>query len=357
MSWTRAWRPGATRWPRYLRDCGLKPGDRVVAYLPNSPEAVIAMLATVSIGADLGELRSRFRCPRGRSTASATGAKARVRRRRLLLRRQALRSSAELRAILGELPSASNVSIYLRRWSPTDPGDPEHANTTFWEQALAGPACRVNRSSIEQVPFAHPLWILFSSGTTGLPKPIVHCHGGITLEQFKSLAFHMDLHARERMFFYHDHRLDDVELPRRARSWSTPYRCSTTAIPPIPSPTSCGRWSSRHPCEFLRREPDLCRGPRKGRYRSAGALRSRRAQVGGARRLAGDCRVHGLGLSQRESGCLGWHSGSGGTDICSGLVGGVVTLPVYAGEIQARQLGVAAYAFDERGQAVVRRGR
>jgi acetoacetyl-CoA synthetase len=67
---------------------------------------------------------------------------------------------------------------------------------------LAGPDPGREAFQFEQVPFAHPLWILFSSGTTGLPKPIIHCHGGITIEQLKLFHFHMDMHPRQRMFFF-----------------------------------------------------------------------------------------------------------------------------------------------------------
>ena len=76
------------------------------------------------------------------------------------------------------------------------------ANSISWEEALAGPEVSPADFKFEQVPFAHPLWILFSSGTTGLPKPIVHCHGGMIMEQCKALTLQMDMHPGERMFFF-----------------------------------------------------------------------------------------------------------------------------------------------------------
>jgi acetoacetyl-CoA synthetase len=183
-----------------LRKMGLAPGDRVVAYLPNSPEAVIAMLATVSVGAIWASCGPDFG-PRGvvdRFSQLAPkfafcvdgyyyGGKPFDRR-------------PELTTILSSLPSLERV-IYLRQLEPENP-TMLTANSMFWEDALAGPEIAPEDFEFEQVPFAHPLWILFSSGTTGLPKPIIHCHGGMVLEQHKALKFHMDVHRGERMFFF-----------------------------------------------------------------------------------------------------------------------------------------------------------
>ncbi len=75
-------------------------------------------------------------------------------------------------------------------------------HTLLWDEIFDHPPVPANEFQFEQVPFDHPLWILFSSGTTGLPKPIIHSHGGILIEQLKLFHFHADLHARERMFFF-----------------------------------------------------------------------------------------------------------------------------------------------------------
>src|SRR5258708_13782481 len=183
-----------------LRKMGLVRGDRVGAYWPNSPEAVIAMLATARVGAIWASCGPDF------------GARGVVDRFLQLAPKFAFCVDGyhyggkpfdrrpELGTILSSLPSLERV-IYLRQLEPAN-GALLTANSIFWEDALAGPEIEPDAFEFEQVPFAHPLWILFSSGTTGLPKPIIHCHGGMVLEQCKALKFHMDVHPGERMFFF-----------------------------------------------------------------------------------------------------------------------------------------------------------
>ena len=107
---------------------------------------------------------------------------------------------AEIRQIIEGLPTLAHV-VHLPYLDPEDL-TPLTPRSQFWADALAGADPGREAFQFEQVPFAHPLFILFSSGTTGLPKAIIHCHGGITLEQLKLFHFHMDLHARQRMFFF-----------------------------------------------------------------------------------------------------------------------------------------------------------
>ncbi len=193
-----------------MRALGIGRGDRVTAYLPNSPEAVIAMLATVSIGAIWASCGPDFG-PRG--VVDRFGQLA----PKLMFcvdgyyyGGKPIDRRPELKIILGSLPSLAQV-VYLRQLDPA--GEALTANTLFWEDALAGPEVPRAGFQFEQVPFAHPLWILFSSGTTGLPKPIIHSHGGMILEQFKAFDA-ADGHASRRAHvLFHDHRLDDVEFP------------------------------------------------------------------------------------------------------------------------------------------------
>ena len=332
-----------------LRKMGLVPGDRVVAYLPNSPEAVVAMLATVSVGAIWASCGPDFG-PRGvvdRFLQLAPkvafcvdgyyyGGKPFDRR-------------PELATILGSLPSLERV-IYLRQLEPGNAAKLTE-NSIFWEDALSGPEIRPDAFEFEQVPFAHPLWILFSSGTTGLPKPIVHCHGGMILEQHKSLALHMDVHPGERMFFF---------TTTGWMMWNFLVSALLVDVVPVlydgnpayPAPDVLWSMVERSGASYFGASPTYV-----GILEKAGIVPKDRFDLSRLKSVM-------LAGSPVTAECVAWfyrcvksdiwaYSGSSGTDVCCGIVGGVVSLPLYAGEIQARQLGVAAFAFDEQGQPVV----
>jgi acetoacetyl-CoA synthetase len=332
-----------------LRTLGVAPGDRVVAYLSNTPEAVIAMLATASIGAIWASCGPDFG-PRGvvdRFLQLAPklafcldgyyyGGKPFDRR-------------PELGNILRSLPSLEQV-IYLRQLEPHNDSRLT-AHTLFWEEALAGPDIARESFEYEQVPFAHPLWILFSSGTTGLPKPIIHCHGGMILEQIKALKFHMDVHPGERMFFF---------TTTGWMMWNVLVSALLVDAVPVlydgnpvhPEPDVLWAMVERTAASFFGASPTYVSILEK-----AGIVPKDRFDLSALKSVM-------LAGSPVTAECMAWfyrnvksdiwaHSGSGGTDLCTGIVGGVPILPVYAGEIQGRQLGVAAFAFNEQGRAVV----
>ena len=162
-----------------LRALGVEPGDRVVAWMPNIPETMIAMLATTAIGATWACCSPDF---------GARGALDRLAQLspKVLFCVDGYRYGGkdfdrreELRHIVGALHGVQHV-IYLPYLDRSGSGPP--ASTLSWHEVLAHPPVPAADFWFEQVPFDHPLWILFSSGTTGLPKPIVHGHGGIMLE-------------------------------------------------------------------------------------------------------------------------------------------------------------------------------
>ena len=193
-----------------FRRLGVGRGDRVAAVIPNIPEAVIAMVACASLGAIWSSCSPDF------GTQSLVDRFAQIAPKVLFVvdgytyggkpfdRTPVI---AELRAALPTLERTVLIP-YLdrgRRCRPTRP-------RSSWTDVLTGPAEPLR---FEPVPFDHPLWVLYSSGTTGLPKAIVHGHGGVVLEHAKAVGLMFDIARRRPDVLVHDDRLDDVELPRR----------------------------------------------------------------------------------------------------------------------------------------------
>jgi acetoacetyl-CoA synthetase len=334
----------------HLREVGVRPGDRVVGYLPNVPEAMIAMLAAASAGAVWAGASPDF---------GARGALDRLAQLRpvVLIAADGYRYGGRAFDRRGEVAEVVAGLPHLRQVVCVPVLGLEVAGlpvpVTSWADVVSGPSVGAGEFVCEQVPFDHPLWVLFSSGTTGLPKPIVHGHGGILLEQLKSLAFHQDLRSGDRAFFY---------TTTGWVMWNFLVSMLTSGIVPVlydgnpshPDVDVLWRLAQDSRARFFGTSPTYVESMKK-----AGVVPRERFDLSALEVVmpAGSPVAPAITAWFYEAVAddLWVATGSGGTDMCTGLVGGVPTLPVRAGEIQARCLGVAADSWDDAGRPVVGR--
>jgi len=183
---------------QFLREAGVLPGDRVGAFLPNIPEATIGFLATTSIGAVWSSCSPDF------GAESVIDRLAQIEPKVLLVSDGYTYSNKPydkmevVRKIAAAIPSVEKIVIipFLNEESAISKPDERYL---FWSELPQG---EEQDLTFQRVPFDHPIWVLYSSGTTGKPKAITHGHGGVLLEHFKYLAFHNDVHEGEHFFWF-----------------------------------------------------------------------------------------------------------------------------------------------------------
>jgi acetoacetyl-CoA synthetase len=329
-----------------LRASGVGPGDRVVAYVPNIVEAVVAFLACASIGAIWSSCSPDF------GARSVVDRFAQIEPRVLFAvdgYRYGGRDHDRLDVVRGlqdALPTLEQTIVlgYLE-------AEPELGRlraATRWEEFLAEGAGALE---LEQVAFDHPLWVLYSSGTTGLPKAIVHGHGGILLELLKQLGLHVDLQADDRLFWFTTTGwmmwnfvvaglLTEASVVLYDGNPGYPDLGALWRLAEEAGITTFGT-SASYIAACMKDGVDPCAGRDLSRLRAVGSTGSP---------LSPD----GFDWVYDRLGPDVWlFSTSGGTDLCTAFVGGVPTLPVYRGELQARALGAKVEAWNADGISVV----
>jgi acetoacetyl-CoA synthetase len=323
-----------------LQRLGVGPGDRVVAYLPNIPEALVAFAATASLGAIWATCPPEFG-PRSvldrlgqlePSVLLAVGGY--VWGDKLVDRRE------QVAAVRAGLPSLRAV-VDVRYAGDALPG------ALPWDELVAqeGPL------EFDAVPFAHPLCVLFSSGTTGLPKAIVHSHGGLLLEHLKNHALSWDLGPGDRLFWF----TTTAWMMWNALVSVLLTRASIVMIdgnPGYPDLSYQWRLVEETRSTFFGLSPAFTMACRK-----AGLTPGRDFDLSSVRTVceAGSpLPLEGYAWLYEQFGSdMFLNVGSGGTDVCTGIVQGYPLLPVWAGEMSAPCLGVDAVAFDADGNEVV----
>lgn len=336
-----------------LRALGVKPGDRVASYLPNLAETVVAMLAATSIGAvwaaaapefGVNTVVDRFAQIEPALVFVADG---------YAFGGKRFERTGEVESILAALPSVRHVVTvpYLRPGGRFEPQVPAGVMLHAWDELLAGQDPGPVEFRFEQVESSHPLWILFSSGTTGVPKAIAHGHGGMLVEHLKLFRLHFGASAASTWFFH---------TTAGWMMWNMLVASllgGGTAVfydgsPVWPGPDRLWHIAAETRATIFGASPTFVQIMEK-----AGLVPRDRFDLGALQMVVvtgAPCQPETFAWFYR---CVKqdlWvTSQSGGTEIASGFVGCSPLLPVHAGEIQCRMLGMNVQSWSDAGTPLV----
>ncbi|MFE3546043.1 acetoacetate--CoA ligase [Nocardia sp. NPDC059177] len=330
-----------TVFARTLREQGVEAGDRVIGYLPNIPEAIVAFLATASIGAVWSACGQDYSAKAALDRLGQLDPTVLVTADGYRFGGKAHDKRADIAALQDGLPGL-RATVAVSQLGLDVPG------ALPWSDAVADAGLGVIETT--PVDFDHPLWIVFSSGTTGLPKGIVHGHGGVLLEHLKAVALQSDIGPEDTFFWF------------TSPSWMmwnfqvAGLLTGSTIVtydgsPTAGSPDALWRLAAQVRATVLGTSPGYVLGCIK-----AGSVPRSDHDLSALRTVG----ITGSALPVSSALWLGENAGehvqvssiSGGTDVVSAFIGGVPTVPVWPGELSAPYLGVALDAFDEAGESV-----
>jgi acetoacetyl-CoA synthetase len=325
-----------------LRRLGVGPGDRVAAYLPNVPEAAIGLLATASLGATWSSCAPEF------GTRSVVDRWSQIEPKVLLTvdgYRYGTRDvdrADEVAAIRAALPSLT-ATVLVPYLDPDAPLD----GASAWADLRSESA----PLEFEPVPFDHPLFVLYSSGTTGLPKPIIHGHGGILLEHLKIHALHHDLGADDRFFWFSttgwmmwNYLVSGLLVDATIVCYDgSPAHPDLGAMWQLAADEEVTYFGTSAPFLMACRKDGLRPGEVADLHRLRGI-----GSTGAPLPAEGFRYVHDAVSSSAQL-----QSVSGGSDVCTAFVGAAPLVPVWEGELSCRHLGCAVEAFDPEGRPIV----
>ena len=330
-----------------LKELGVARGDTVGAYVANVPEALVAFLACASLGAIWSSCSPDF------GVESVVDRLAQI-EPRVLFAIDGYRYGGKdhdrietLARLQEEIPSLEKTVLlpYLEE----EPDTSGLENVVLWDELLSGHEGAELR--FEQVPFDHPLWVLYSSGTTGLPKAIVQGHGGILLEHLKKLYLHVDLGPEDKFFWF---------TTTGWMMWNllvSGLLCGSTVLlydgnPGYPDlnvlwefAEGTGMTSFGTSAGYI--TSCMKAGIEPGRDFDLSALKS----IGSTGSPLPPEGFDWVYKNVKEDVWL--FSMSGGTDLCTAFVGGCPLLPVRSGELQCRSLGAKVEAYDEKGNSLL----
>jgi acetoacetyl-CoA synthetase len=330
---------------KYLELKGVTQGDRVAAYLPNIPEATIAFLATNALGAIWSSTSPDF------GTSSVIDRFSQIEPKILITvdgysyGGKKFNKTADVNQIIKQLPSVEEVILipYLSKKTKLD-----FVATSLWEDAekIEGIKLTFNR-----VEFNEPIWVLYSSGTTGKPKAITHSVGGVLLEHLKYLVFHNDVQKGENCFWY---------TTTGWMMWNyiqASLLCGATIVlydgsPAYPNLNAMWKFIEEAEINHFGTSAgfvsaSMSANVTPGKTHNLASLRS----IGST---GSPLSPESFDWIYKEVKANVWLASiSGGTDVCSAFVGGNPIWPVYSGEIQCRALGCKLEAYDEDGNPVL----